>query len=119
MTSNGHSGPAAGPLVLVKRVVSSPRSACGSFLLAMFGHAGPVCIDLLVTPEVLRVAGRQNTALVNRLRAFRADFDAAFLCIAWRCERGQRDSHSERGQTFLQVNHDESPCYCRPVTRHI
>src|SRR6266550_7649818 len=112
MTLNGHSGPAAGPLVLVKRVVSSPRSACGLFLLAMFGHAGPVCIDLLVAPEVLRITGGPEAALVKRLRSFPADLEMAFLCIAWRCQRSQRDSHSERSQTFLQVNHDESPCYC-------
>ena len=34
------------------------RPICGSFRLAMFVHAGPVCIDLLVTPEVLRITGR-------------------------------------------------------------
>src|SRR4029450_2255376 len=110
MTPNGHSGPAAGPLVLVKRIVSSPRSACGLFLLAMFGHAGPVCIDLLVAPEGLRISGRQNTALVNGLRAFRADFDAAFLCIAWRCQRIQRDSHSKRSQPYTQVNDCDDAC---------
>ncbi len=49
----------------------------------MFGHAGPVCIDLLVTPEVLRITGGSEAALVNGLRPLSADMDAAaFLRVA-------------------------------------
>src|SRR6266567_4269773 len=102
-----------------RRVAANKVTWSGLFRLAMFGHAGPVCIDLLVTPEVLRITGGPEAALVKRLRAFPADLEVAFLRVAWRCQRNQRDTHSERSQTFLQVNHDESPCYCRPVTRHI
>src|SRR6516165_11850825 len=91
-----------------------------SFLLAMFGHAGPVCIDLLVTPEVLRITGGPEAALVNGLRALPADMDAAaFLRVARRCQRGDGECQRKRSQTFLQVSHDESPCYCRSVTRHL
>src|SRR6516165_968249 len=87
-----------------------------SFLLAMFGHAGPVCIDLLVTPEVLRITGGPEAALVNGLRALSADVDAAFLRVARRCQRGHGERRCKRRQILLKVNHDESPCYCRLVT---
>src|SRR5262249_51118548 len=82
----------------------------------MFGHAGPVRIDLLVTPEVLRIAGGPEVARVNGLRALLADTDAAFLRVARRCQRGHGERQRKRSQTFLKANHDESPCYCRLVT---
>src|SRR5262245_32920368 len=88
-----------------------------SFLLAMFGHAGPVGVDLLVAPEVLRITRRPNAALVQGLRPLRADSDAAaFLRVARRCQRGHGERQRKRSQTFLKVNHDESLCYCRLVT---
>ena len=96
------------------------RPTSGSFLLAMFGHACPVCIDLLVTPEVLRITGGPEISRVNGLRALLADTDAAaFLRVARRCQRAYRKSHGKRRQTFPQVDHDESPFHCRPVTRHL
>src|SRR5256886_10207728 len=77
------------------------RPTSGSFLLAMFGHACPVCIDLLVTPEVLRITGGPEIARVNGLRALLADTDAAaFLRVARRCQRAYRKSHGKRRQTF-------------------
>src|SRR5215468_8272417 len=81
----------------------------------MFGHAGAVLINFHVAPEVLRITGGPEAALVNGLRAFATDF-AATLCIAWRCQRGHGERQRKRSQTFLQVHHDESPCYCRLVT---
>jgi hypothetical protein len=35
----------------------------------MFGHAGAVGIELLITPEVLRITRRPNATLVQRARA--------------------------------------------------
>src|SRR5262245_23544557 len=89
-----------------------------SFLLAMFGHAGPVGVDLLVAPEVLRITRRPNAALVQGLRPLRADSDAAVvLRVARRCQRGHGERQRKRSQTFLQVSHDESASFfCRPVT---
>src|SRR5437870_13124782 len=88
------------------------RPTSGSFLLAMFGHAGPVCIYLLVTPEVLRIAGGPEVARVNGLRALLADTDAAVLRVARRHNSADSNRHGKRGQTFLKVNHDESPSSC-------
>src|SRR5258708_27222707 len=104
-----------------QRLQSWPsRSTSGSFLLAMFGHAGPVRIDLLVTPEVLRITGGPDVARVNGLRALLADTDAAaVLRVARRCQRAYRKSHGKRRQTFPQVDHDASPFHCRLVTRHL
>src|SRR5215831_7399596 len=82
----------------------------------MFGHARPICIDLLVAPEVLRIAGGPEVARVNGLRALLADMDAAFLRVARRCQRGHGERQCKRSRTFLQVHHDESPCYCRLAT---
>src|SRR5262245_60965896 len=76
----------------------------------------PICINLLVTPEVLRITGGPEVALVNGLRALLANMDAAFLRVARRCQRGHGERQCKRSQTFLKVNHDESPCYCRLVT---
>ena len=53
-----------------------------SFRLAMFGHAGAVGKELLVTPEVLRITRRPNATLVQSLRPLRADSDATALGIA-------------------------------------
>ena len=79
-----------------QRLQSWP-STSGSFLLAMFGHAGPVCVDLLVTPEVLRISGGPEAALVNGLRALPADMDAAtFLRVARRCQRGHGECQRKR-----------------------
>jgi hypothetical protein len=79
---------------LVRRRAGSgwlSRPTSGSFLLAMFGHAGTVCIDLLVTPEVLGITGGPEAALVNGLRALLTYMDAAaFLHVARRCQRGHR-----------------------------
>src|SRR5262245_29247607 len=75
----------------------------------MFGHAGSVLVPSGVAPKVLRIAFQQTAAFVKRLRAFPADVEVAFLCIAWRCQHAYGKSHGKRGQTFLQVNHDESP----------
>src|SRR5919204_3517960 len=92
-----------------------------SFRLAMFGHAGAVGIELLVAPEVLRITRRPNAARVQGLRALRADPDAAVLRlrIARRCGRADGNNDSEHGQTFLKVNHDESPSSSRPGLRNI
>src|SRR5258707_13048369 len=89
------------------------------FLLATFGHAGPVLINLHVTPEVLRIAGRQEVALVNGLCALLSDSFRAALRVAGRCQRGDGNSYGKGSQTFLKVHHDESPSNRRPVTRHI
>src|SRR5262249_47610096 len=88
----------------------------------MFGHAGAVLINLHVTPEVLRISGRQHAARVNGLRPLATDFAAALcvawrcqhayaaaLRIAWRCQRAHGEPHGKRSQTFLEVDHDESP----------
>src|SRR5258708_37745568 len=88
------------------------------FLLAMLGHAGPVLIDLHVAPEVLRISGRQQVALVNGLRALLTDPFGAALRIAGRCQRDDGNSYGTGSQTFLKVHHDESPSIRRPVTRH-
>ena len=69
----------------------------------MFGHAGPICIDLLVTPEVLRITGGPEVALVNGLRALLADTDAAFLRVARRCQRGHGERQCKRRQIFLKL----------------
>src|SRR6516164_7190743 len=92
-----------------------------SFQLAMFGHAGAVLEDFHVAPEILRISTRQNAARVDRLRAFRTDFDAASLRIAWRRQRAQGERDCKRSQPFLQSDHDESPFLdgtC-PSSRHL
>jgi hypothetical protein len=66
----------------------SPRF-CQSFLLAMSGHAGPIQIDVGVTPVVCRVSRGQAVALLNGLRACRAD-----LNVSSRASEGDR-SHPE------------------------
>src|SRR5262249_45898118 len=91
------------------------RHRPGAFRLAMFGHASAIGVELLVTPEVLRITRRPDAALVQGLRPLRADSDAAALGIARRCGRADGNNDSERGQTFLKVNHDESPSNARPV----
>src|SRR5262245_6737708 len=96
---------------------SAVMTASGSFRLAMFGHAGAVGIELLISPEVLRITRRPNAALVQGLRPLLADSDAAALRIARRCGRADDNNDRERGQTFLKVNHDESPSNLRPVSR--
>jgi hypothetical protein len=73
-----------------------------SFRLAMLGHAGAVGIELLVTPEVLRITRRPDAALVQGLRPLRADPDAAALGIVRRCQRADGNNDGERGQTFLK-----------------
>src|SRR6266436_3966495 len=84
------------------------------FLLAVFGHAGPVLINLHVAPEVLRIAGRQEVALVNGLCALLADSFRAPLRVAGRCQRGDGNSYGKGSQTFLKVHHDEFPSNRRP-----
>src|SRR5919201_4378601 len=103
------------------RQLLAVATASSSFRLAMFGHAGAVGIELLVAPEVLRITRRPNAARVQGLRALRADPDAAVLRlrIARRCGRADGNNDSEHGQTFLKVNHDESPSSCRPDLRNI
>jgi len=66
----------------------------------MFAHAGPIRIDLLVTPEVLRITGRPEVARVNGLRALLADTDAAFLRVARRCQRGHGERQRKRRPCF-------------------
>src|SRR5437660_3933584 len=103
-----------------RRVAANKVTWSGLFLLAMFGHACPVCIDLLVTPEVLRITGGPDAARVNGLRALLADTDAAaFLRVARRRNSADSHRHGKRSQTFLKVNHDESPSSCRPDTGRI
>src|SRR6516164_1854865 len=46
---------------------------CQSFLLAMSGHAGPIQMDLGVTPVVQRISCGQAVALLKGRRACRAD----------------------------------------------
>src|SRR6266550_2764324 len=96
---------------------SAVATAPGSFRLAMFGHTGAIGIELLIAPEVLRITRRPNAALVQSLRPLHADSNATALRIARRCGRADGNNDGERGQTFLKVNHDESPSSCRPVSR--
>jgi len=46
---------------------------CQSFLLAMWGHAGPIQMDLGVAPLVLRISLGQAVAFLKGRRACRAD----------------------------------------------
>src|SRR5258708_22125532 len=84
------------------------------FLLAMLGHAGPVLIDLHVAPEVLRISGRQQVALVNGLSALLTDPFGDALRVAGRCQRDDGNSYGKGSQTFLKVHHDESPSKSSP-----
>src|SRR5262249_1774345 len=73
--------------VLPPQCISVPQSAsrhshfvsihcdalCESFLLAMSGLAGPIQMDLGVTPLVLRVSLGQAVALLKGRRACRTD----------------------------------------------
>src|SRR5262249_15159278 len=52
---------------------------CQSFLLAMSGHAGPIQMDLGVTPFVQRISLGQAVALLKGRRAHRADLTGASL----------------------------------------
>src|SRR5258708_7152887 len=72
-----------------RRYTSTELALCQSFLLAMSGHAGPIQIDVGVTPVVCRISCGQAAALVNGRRACRAD-----LNVSSRASEGDR-SHPE------------------------
>src|SRR5215831_17752800 len=74
----------------------------GLFQLAMFGHAGAILINLHVTPEVLRMSGRQHAARVNGLRALAADFAAA-LCIVGDASALMASPTASAARPFLKL----------------
>src|SRR5262249_17647587 len=63
----------------VARSKSSAAALCQSFLLAMSGHAGPIQMDLGVTPFVYRISLGQAVALLKGRRARRADLTGGSL----------------------------------------
>src|SRR6266478_8149667 len=72
-----------------RRYTSTEPALCRSFLLAMSGHAGPIQIDVGVTPVVCRISCGQAVALLKSRRACLAD-----LNVSSRASEGDR-SHPE------------------------
>src|SRR6266478_6832499 len=64
---------------------------CQSFLLAMSGHAGPIQIDVGVTPVVCRISCGQAAALFKGRRACRTD-----LNVGNRASDGNHDHPKSR-----------------------
>src|SRR5258707_11678133 len=60
-----------------RRYTSTEAALCKSFLLATLGHARPIQMDLGVTPVVQRISCGQAVALLNGLRACRADLNVS------------------------------------------
>src|SRR6266702_4421962 len=58
---------------------SLAAALCQLFLLAMSGHAGPIQMDLGVTPVVQRISLGQAVALLKGRRARRADLTGGSL----------------------------------------
>src|SRR5262249_12070433 len=56
---------------------------CQSLLLAVAGHAGPIQMDLGVTPFVLRISLGQAVALLKGCRARRADLFVSNRASDW------------------------------------
>src|SRR6266446_3882361 len=81
--------------VLPPQCISIAQSAefasfpCQLFFLAMSGHAGPIQIDVGVTPVVCRISCGQAVALLKSRRACLAD-----LNVSSRASEGDR-SHPE------------------------
>src|SRR5262249_28378979 len=73
---------------------------CQSFLLAMSGHAGPIQMDLGVTPLVLRISLGQAVALLKGRRARRADLFVSNRASDWNYR--QPESRDRRCQPELR-----------------
>src|SRR6516164_2608376 len=78
------------------------------FHLAVFGHAGAVLVDLVVTPDVLLELPGLLGAVVNRGYPAAAHPFAA-LREARRCQRRRRKPHGERGYKRADPHHGQSP----------
>src|SRR5215472_2373358 len=82
-----------------RRYTSTEPALCQSFLLATLGHAGPIQMDLGVTPLMYRISCGQAVALLNGRRACRAD-----LNVGSRASDGGRGEQKRRdgGQPELR-----------------
>src|SRR6266478_8917544 len=74
-----------------RRYTSTEPALCRSFLLAMSGHAGPIQIDVGVTPVVCRISCGQTVALFKGRRACRTD-----LNVSSRASDGNHDQPKSR-----------------------
>src|SRR5262249_53900186 len=82
---------------------SFAAALCQSFLLAMSGHAGPIQMDLGVTPLMLRISLGQAVAFLKGRRACRADLTEGSLSNrASDGECGQPKSRDGRRQPELR-----------------
>src|SRR5262249_11595083 len=89
------------------------RETAVLFLLVVLGHAGAVCVDLVVAPDVLLELPGLGVAVVNRRRAAAAHPFAA-LREARRCQRRRRKRHAKRGYKRADPHHGRSPlCFLR------
>src|SRR5262252_6588672 len=73
---------------------------CQSFLLATLGHAGPIQMDLGVTPLMYRISCGQAVALLNGRRACRADLNVSNRASDG--GRGEQKSRDGRCQPELR-----------------
>ena len=73
---------------------------CQSFLLATLGHAGSIQMDLGVTPLVYRISRGQTVALLQGLRAGRADLNVGNRASDG--DRGHPKSRDDRCQPDLR-----------------
>src|SRR5262245_24452065 len=91
-------------------VTSTEAALCQSFLLAMSGHAGPIQMDLGVTPFVYRISLGQAVALLKGRRARRADLTGRSLSNrASDGDYGQPKSRHGRCQSKLRRGLGEQP----------
>jgi len=72
----------------------------------VFGHAGPVYMNFVVSPPPLPIWRDPTVALLNGACARAADFVVTLLCITWRCQCGRGKRYSKHSQTLLEHNHE-------------
>src|SRR5215470_7848367 len=83
-----------------RRYTSTEPALCQSFLLATLGHAGPIQMDLGVTPLMYRISCGQAIALLNGRRACRADLNVSNSASDG--GRGEQKSRDGRCQPELR-----------------
>src|SRR5262249_36463292 len=90
------------PQTETRRYTSTESALCQSFLLATLGHAGPIQMDLGVTPLMYRISRGQAVALLNGRRACRADLNVGNRASDGGC--GEQKSRDDRCQPELQMS---------------
>jgi len=82
------------PQIENRRSASTEPALCQSFLLATLGHARPIQMDLGVAPLMYRISRGQAVALLNGLRAGRADLNVGSRAS----DRGRGEQKSRDGR---------------------